>query len=244
MSNLISDRLRFCICLASGKLPHTATFHHDHHVVCTHYLQMLWNWFVIDSCFLARSWHVRSNGAFAASCIGVVFLVISLEMVRRVQREYDGYLRLLIANRTVACTSCDNGAAKTMTSSSGSSDGHDHKIGHGTNVTSTPVAGNEYVSKLAYFKSRNFLGPAATRVKVYQHAIRSFFYMVQFAVAYIVMLLAMYFNGEQNELYFNSGANTSLIGYIIISIYIGAFLGAFIFQWDNLHSEQREPCCG
>ena len=35
-----------------------------------------------------------------------------------------------------------------------------------------------------------------------------------------------------------------VIGYIIICIYIGAFLGAFIFQWDNLHSEQREPCCG
>ena len=32
-------------------------------------------------------------------------------------------------------------------------------------------------------------------MKLYQHIIRSFFYMVQFAVAYIVMLLAMYFNG-------------------------------------------------
>ena len=166
--------------------------------------QMLWNWFVIDSCFLARSWHVRSKGAFAASCIGVVFLVISLEMVRRVQREYDGYLRLLIANRKTACTNCDNGvvgtAAKTTTSTSISSDEHDHKMGHGTNVSTTPVASNGYVSKLAYFKSRKFLGPPSTRVKIYQHAIRSFFYMVQFAVAYIVMLLAMYFNGRSRPI--------------------------------------------
>ena len=160
---------------------------------------MLWNWYTIDSCFLARSWHVTSAGEFAVSCIGVVLLVISLEMVRRVQREYDGYLRLLIANRKIACTNCDNGAAvkTTATTSSGSSsDGHDPKLGHGTAITTTPISNGGHVSKLAYFKSRKFLGPAATRVNLYQHAIRSFFYMVQFAVAYIVMLLAMYFNGK------------------------------------------------
>ena len=39
--------------------------------------------------------------------------------------------------------------------------------------------------------------------------------MLQFAVAYFVMLLAMYFNG-----------------YIIICIFIGAFLGSFIFSWE------------
>ena len=175
---------------------------------------MLWNWFVIDSCFLARSWHVRSNGAFAASCIGVILLVISLEMVRRVQREYDGYLRLLIANRKTACTNCDNGvasvpaAAKTTTSSSSSSDGHDHKMGHDTNVKAVPLLTGERVSKISYFKSRKFLGPPATRVTVWQHLIRSFFYMVQFAVAYIVMLLAMYFNGIL-ILFYGSGLVTS-----------------------------------
>lgn len=42
--------------------------------------------------------------------------------------------------------------------------------------------------------------------------------MLQFAVAYFIMLLAMYYNG-----------------YIIISIIIGAFLGAFIFSWEGIH---------
>ncbi|KAI1658071.1 hypothetical protein F4813DRAFT_357254 [Daldinia decipiens] len=41
--------------------------------------------------------------------------------------------------------------------------------------------------------------------------------MVQFAVAYFVMLLAMYYNG-----------------YIIISIFVGAYIGAFIFHWEYL----------
>jgi copper transporter 1 len=41
--------------------------------------------------------------------------------------------------------------------------------------------------------------------------------MVQFAVAYFIMLLAMYYNG-----------------YIIICIFIGAFFGALIFSWEPL----------
>jgi copper transporter 1 len=41
--------------------------------------------------------------------------------------------------------------------------------------------------------------------------------MAQFAVAYIIMLLAMYFNG-----------------YLIICIFIGAFIGAFIFDWRSV----------
>jgi solute carrier family 31 (copper transporter), member 1 len=66
---------------------------------------MLWNWNTIDACwyqhrdsrrltniragFLAPSWHVRSQGAFAASCIGVALLAASIEFLRRVGKEYD-----------------------------------------------------------------------------------------------------------------------------------------------------------
>ena len=53
---------------------------------------MLWNWNTIDSCFLASSWKITSNGVFAGSCIGVVLLVISLEMLRRAVKEYDRFL--------------------------------------------------------------------------------------------------------------------------------------------------------
>ena len=53
---------------------------------------MLWNWNVIDSCFLARSWRITSRGMFAGSCVGVVLLVMSLEMLRRAVKEWDRYL--------------------------------------------------------------------------------------------------------------------------------------------------------
>lgn len=48
-----------------------------------------------------------------------------------------------------------------------------------------------------------------------EQVIRALLHMLQFAVAYFIMLLAMYFNG-----------------YIIICIFIGAFLGSLIFSWE------------
>ncbi|KAI9637294.1 putative copper uptake transporter [Dioszegia hungarica] len=52
-------------------------------------ISMLWNWNTVDSCFLASSWHVRSNGMFAGSVIGVFLLCMMIEGVRRLGREYD-----------------------------------------------------------------------------------------------------------------------------------------------------------
>lgn len=53
---------------------------------------MLWNWYTVDSCFISSTWRITSKGKFAGSCIGVICLVIVLECLRRLQREYDAYL--------------------------------------------------------------------------------------------------------------------------------------------------------
>ena len=50
-----------------------------------------------------------------------------------------------------------------------------------------------------------------------QQLIRSIIHMTTFAVAYFIMLLAMYFNG-----------------FIIISIFIGALLGKFLCDWQTV----------
>lgn len=55
--------------------------------------------------------------------------------------------------------------------------------------------------------------PAIVRPTILQGVIRALLHMLQFAVAYFVMLLAMYYNG-----------------YIIICIFIGAFLGYLVFS--------------
>jgi solute carrier family 31 (copper transporter), member 1 len=177
---------------------------------------MLWNWYTIDACFIARSWHVRSSGAFAGSCIGVILLVIALECLRRGQREFDRYLRLPRAR---------NGSE----TGSGTGSGNDAS---GTAKTSQiKVAG---LGLPSWGATSNTL-----QLKLWQHAVRCFLYTAQFAVGYFIMLLAMYYNGESYiQITFfgrslTDGPWALLPGYIIICILIGAFLGAMIFQWDT-----------
>lgn len=61
---------------------------------------MLWNWYTVDTCFLSSSWQNTTKGMFAGSVIGVFFLVIAIEGVRRLAREYD---RKLLASAKVRC---------------------------------------------------------------------------------------------------------------------------------------------
>jgi copper transporter 1 len=47
--------------------------------------------------------------------------------------------------------------------------------------------------------------------------VRATFHMLQFAVAYFVMLLAMYYNGS-----------------ILLAICVGAWFGSFVFSWETI----------
>jgi copper transporter 1 len=116
--------------------------------------QMLWNWYTIDSCFIASSWKVNSTGAFAGSCIGVVLLVISLEMLRRAVKEYDRFL----INKHLAS------AVATTNSPKGASDDDSPA------PACTAAVGQGY------------------RPTVFEQALRALLHMLQFAVAYFVML--------------------------------------------------------
>lgn len=175
-------------------------------------ISMLWNWYTIDSCFIARSWHIRSSGMFAGSCIGVILLVISLEFLRRAQRELDRYFR-----RTNAIAASPSTAAITTAEAGSSASSGSGKAMNASSAT-------------AGLSGRNLAGRVGP-LRWWQQLVRSFLFMVQFAVGYFVMLLAMYYNG-----------------YIIICIFIGAFLGAACFQWDTYYSgaegpEMRDSCC-
>ncbi|KAI1086975.1 Ctr copper transporter family-domain-containing protein [Rostrohypoxylon terebratum] len=169
-------------------------------------ISMLWNWYTVDSCFLASTWHVRSSGMFAGSCIGVILLTMSLEFLRRTVKEYDRYL---IRKHNSALI------AATITTSSKDSDSKD------AGASAAPINPT----------ARNSGG---FRPTILEQAIRALLHMVQFAVAYFIMLLAMYFNG-----------------YIIICIFIGAYIGSFIFHWEYMDagrgatSASQEPtvCC-
>ncbi|CAN9157207.1 unnamed protein product [Alternaria alternata] len=178
-------------------------------------ISMLWNWNVIDTCFIAESWHVRSKAMFAGSCIGVVLLVILLEFLRRAAKEYDRYIVSQYSKKFAPST------IGSSASSSSSNDG----------TTKTPAATTTSAARAPTPTTTSKFRPS-----VMQQAIRAALHMCAFAVAYFVMLLAMYYNG-----------------YFIICIFIGAYLGYFIFGWEsfNLSSggddrmqENATVCCG
>ncbi|ROT41765.1 Ctr copper transporter [Sodiomyces alkalinus F11] len=169
---------------------------------------MLWNWNTIDSCFIARSWRITSAGMFAGSCIGVILLVMCLELLRRSGKEYDRYLIRSHAAKYAAARPGSPGADDGGKVSSAEG-------GRPVSCAMQPVPG--------------------FRPSVMQQAIRALLHMLQFAVAYFVMLLAMYYNG-----------------YFIICIFIGAYLGSLFFHWETMGgstgqtsvSENPTVCCG
>lgn len=115
---------------------------------------MLFNFYTIDSCFLAETWHITSRGMFAGSCIGVILLVMSLEFLRRSVKEYDRYLVRQ----------------------------------HMAKFQPSPCSEAEANKNTGNYAALS--GPAvpAFRPNIYQQAIRALLHMVQFAVAYFIML--------------------------------------------------------
>lgn len=142
---------------------------------------------------------------FAGSCIGVILLVVSLEFLRRLGREYDRYIVGQFKYQNITAASAQENA-----SISSSSEGNSNNNGKAfTGVTERTARSHTFGAtdpKAQPFRP-NFL----------QQMVRAGLHMVQFGVAYFIMLLAMYYNG-----------------YIIICILIGAFIGSFIFSWEQV----------
>jgi solute carrier family 31 (copper transporter), member 1 len=158
--------------------------------------------------FISSSWQIKSKGMFAGSCIGVICLVISLEFLRRVQRTYEAYLiqhanGLRVSAEQLEDNPSSSGSARSNTMDKGPSDG---------NSRTAPLM--KLLPKPVSTSSR-------FRLSLPQQMIRALLHMVQFGVAYFIMLLAMYYNG-----------------YFIISILIGAFIGFFIFSWDTVQARR------
>ncbi|CAG8908517.1 unnamed protein product [Penicillium egyptiacum] len=224
-------------------------------------ISMLWNWYTVDACFLAKSWHIKSRGMFAGSCIGVICLVLSLELLRRLGREYDSFIvrrarlrRLYMAGSSAAQSTSNvplrsEGNIKPASDCCAANAEPDSTFSSADDITPVPGSPQNGDSKkqasVSAAASANVVRDGVQRIErqeailapyrpsLVEHSVRSLLHMAQFAVAYIIMLLAMYFNG-----------------YIIICIFIGAFLGAFIFSWEpvDLNKESDATsvtkCCG
>ena len=182
---------------------------------------MFWNWYTLDACFLSTSWHVTSAGMFAGSCVGVIALVLLLEFLRRLQREYD---------RLIQRQHCPRDTTAARTSASGSSKHNDRDGAAMCNNGSTDSARIDGIEEgeededppHSAVPLLGDWGRSLPPLRTYRHvptpsqqAVRAGIYTAQFSVAYIVMLLAMYYNG-----------------FVIICIFVGAFVGFFVFARD------------
>lgn len=143
-------------------------------------ISMLWNWYTIDACFLSTSWRIQNGGMMAATCIGVILMVVCLEFLRRLGKEYDSLIQRQFQRHV------------------------------STLAKNTQSLGDNASSDLPASEPRT----VTFRASPLQQIIRSVIHAATFGLAYIIMLLAMYFNG-----------------FIIISIFIGAGIGKFLCDW-------------
>lgn len=173
---------------------------------------------------------------FAGSCIGVICLVLCLEFLRRVSREYDAFIirRARLRAQYLSPLKSSQLQSQSQSQSQSSSllapERDEDTVGsccqpaQNQTQTQTQTAKSDPIPTVSSTAPPQAIvgagagnGMDVVRPTIVEHTIRSLLHMLQFAVAYFVMLLAMYFNG-----------------YIIICIFIGAFLGAFLFSWEPL----------
>jgi len=128
---------------------------------------MLWNWYTVDTCFISSTWHNRSSGAFAGSCIGTILLVMALEFLRRSVKEYDRYL---IRKHAAAAAGSIARASQADSSPPPTAK---------TDGAALPLGGG-------------------FRPSVLEQAVRALLHMLQFAVAYFIMLYVFAASGHFN----------------------------------------------
>lgn len=117
---------------------------------------------------------------FAGSCIGAIALVVLLEFLRRLQREYDGFNK----NRSVSKPLRVQSSPGCVTSDSGSNESQCE-----ANTTKPTLH-----SRVASLGRPQTPRPNMTQL-ILRQLVRAFLHMCQFTVAYFIMLLAMYYNG-------------------------------------------------
>lgn len=126
--------------------------------------KMLWNWETIDSCLISRQWHIKTQAQFAATCLAVISLGMTLQLLRRLTKEYDSVI-LKSHQKKI-----EERKHRTSRSSDASAQSH-------TTLTN---------------KMSNFIhhasDPLRFRPSPVQQLIRASLHLSQFIVAYFIML--------------------------------------------------------
>lgn len=133
-------------------------------------ISMLWNWYTVDSCFIARTWHVKSRGAFAGSCIGVFMLVVVSQWLSRFAKEYNAKL-----NSQLFLAETDSLLVPPKSHSD-----------------SDPSYQTCNRSPITYALSHKYLCVPSNWG---YHLIKCALFAIEWGLSYFIMLLFMYYNG-------------------------------------------------
>lgn len=198
-------------------------------------ISMLWNWYTIDTCFIAKSWMNDTKGKFAGSCIGCFALVVVAQWLNRCGRQFDIELternRLKQLAKRVDLSSHDSGSSMDgslleeyqLVSSESSFKTTLMALGrtlsHHWYLNFVPTSKTRSTSLEEFLNGCDCGESAAVYPSLFDHAARCILFTVQWGLSYIIMLLFMYYNG-----------------YIIISCIIGALVGRFLFNYEPLAS--------
>ncbi|KAL1733425.1 Ctr copper transporter family-domain-containing protein [Schizophyllum commune] len=202
-------------------------------------ISMMWNWNTIDACFISEQWHIRSKGEWtwaSASVDACLYEVdVGLYECSRASTNVD------VCLYEVDVCLCESDYAGSIVGifflvilvewTRRASREYDRRIVReyeatvkGYEARASSVAAHDSTAKLDAGAS-----VAPFRPTLVQQLIRSLFYVAQFGAGYMMMLLAMYYNGG-----------------IIFAIFAGAFFGHFTSSWDTVgHNEivQKDCCC-
>ncbi|CUS20233.1 LAQU0S01e02014g1_1 [Lachancea quebecensis] len=193
-------------------------------------ISMLWNWYTIDTCFIARSWRNDTKGKFAGSCIGCFLLVVAAQWLNRVSRQFDIELakrrKLKVIAKYNNLPNSDDTSGLSLSDSAAQA--LEQLLAEPGWKTSLKAVGStlSHTWFLANFKDEfagleGIASCCSTNIDVYptllDHILRSLVFVLQWGLSYIIMLLFMYYNG-----------------YIIISCLIGALVGRLLFNFEPL----------
>lgn len=134
---------------------------------------------------------------------------MTLEFLRRLGREYDQFIIRQEAG------SIDKIDSSVLASTSNSR----YEAVDEENIPAKSTSSNQPAETVAVAGGGGRRRGRALGISFFHHLVRTLLHTAQFVVAYIVMLLAMYYNG-----------------YVIICIFLGAFLGALAFGWDGVRA--------
>lgn len=164
----------------------------------------------LSSGFLSSSWHIKNKGMFAASCIGIVLLVVSLEALRRLSAEFEHAMHRQWRAHAAAVSAARQAPQR------GAYDASPARQDTGASLEEGAAGRREAFPTVSTLADGSAPSSITYRPTPLQQLIRAVLHAMTFGVAYIIMLLAMYFNG-----------------FVIISIILGAGLGKFLCDWKS-----------